>query len=353
MPGPACAARIASWRRAAGMSGRRSTISRHRASAPSRSPSRWRASTCSISVSSLDQALGIVVGRVPLLRRRRGGGEIPERAQRLPRLRRLLGAHQPAVRGAEQAQLAQQGLAAARRPEATRLRCSRASFARSYSSGSGSSMYFAAAAQHAVERGPAAVRRRRRAPRSTAARGGRLRAGREGQQAPARQALGRRAWPARRARWARCPRGRPGASTTARPRQAGRVEDQRHAQRRLVGEQAVRPLAVLAEALAVVGGDDHQRVVGAAASSSGARSGSSAASAAATSPDVGLAGDSARRTARRARRARGDRRDGPSRSSAGRPPRRSHSRAAATVSTPRALGKLAAGRRPAPAKRSS
>ena len=36
-------------------------------------------------------------------------------------------------------------------------------------------------------------------------------------------------------------------------------DDQRHVERRLVGEQAVRALAVLAEALAVIGGDDDQR----------------------------------------------------------------------------------------------
>ena len=38
------------------------------------------------------------------------------------------------------------------------------------------------------------------------------------------------------------------------------VQDQRHAKRRLVGEQAVRHLAVLAERLAVIGGEHHERV---------------------------------------------------------------------------------------------
>ena len=44
-------------------------------------------------------------------------------------------------------------------------------------------------------------------------------------------------------------------------RQRRRAEDQRYRQRGVVGEQAVRGFAVLAERLAVIGGDNHQGVI--------------------------------------------------------------------------------------------
>src|SRR5205823_9183660 len=43
--------------------------------------------------------------------------------------------------------------------------------------------------------------------------------------------------------------------------EAGRPDDPRHAQRHIVGEYAVRPLPVLAEALAMIGGDDDERAI--------------------------------------------------------------------------------------------
>ncbi len=46
----------------------------------------------------------------------------------------------------------------------------------------------------------------------------------------------------------------------ARPAGPSLADDQRHAQRRLVGEDSVRRLAVLAQPFAVIGGDDDQRV---------------------------------------------------------------------------------------------
>ena len=38
-------------------------------------------------------------------------------------------------------------------------------------------------------------------------------------------------------------------------------EDERHGQRCVVGEEPMRPLAVIAERLAVIGGDDNQRAL--------------------------------------------------------------------------------------------
>ena len=53
--------------------------------------------------------------------------------------------------------------------------------------------------------------------------------------------------------------GSPAGVTTRGGNHAGPRDDERHAQRRLVDEQPVRALAVLAQALAVVAGHDHQR----------------------------------------------------------------------------------------------
>ena len=70
----------------------------------------------------------------------------------------------------------------------------------------------------------------------------------------------------------------------ARGQDAGGEQHERDVQRGLVGEDAVGLLAVLAQRLAVVGGQDDQGRPSRRASSSGASRGSSAASAAATSP---------------------------------------------------------------------
>ena len=57
------------------------------------------------------------------------------------------------------------------------------------------------------------------------------------------------------------PHGRIDRSRPSRARPCAELRnDQRHSQRRLVGEDPVRQLAVVAEALAVVGGDDHERL---------------------------------------------------------------------------------------------
>ena len=101
-----------------------------------------------------------------------------------------------------------------------------------------------------------------------------------------------------------------GRADHPRAKRARRVDDQGHAQGGLVGEDAVGVLAVLAQRLAVVGGERRR---GCAPSAPAARSGSSsgprAASAAATSPVVGRR-RSGRRTARAARRGSAARRGG-------------------------------------------
>ena len=101
-------------------------------------------------------------------------------------------------------------------------------------------------------------------PRSTRADPRRCRGAIRSSERRARQRRDRRRRRPPRASSARRRRGAPACRcVTAWRRRRRRPElgdDQRHAQRRLVGEDAVRQLAVLAEALAVIGGDDDERL---------------------------------------------------------------------------------------------
>ena len=113
---------------------------------------------------------------------------------------------------------------------------------------------FSAAVDDADERRPAAIERRGERFEVACIRGSAAR----------RRATGRAAPAARRRRRARgssarCRCGGHSALSTA-ARCDGSSDEQRHLQRRLVGEEAVRLLAVIAEGLAVIAGDDHQRV---------------------------------------------------------------------------------------------
>ena len=147
---------------------------------------------------------------------------------------------------------------AAARPPA-RSCVSPGSCARSNSSAPAPSISFQSPSVQRAQRRPAAVEPAEQAlrverlarQRAPSQRGPQVAAG---QRPPARRR------PSRRRRWAArppCPRG----SLTTRPAATpGPRHDQRDAQRRLVEQQPVRRLAVLAERLAVVGQHRHQRV---------------------------------------------------------------------------------------------
>ena len=91
-------------------------------------------------------------------------------------------------------------------------------------------------------------------PLFTAGRSVRLQADRGAEQVPSLHRIGRRH--TRRAENRRRDIRQAHRLVAHRRGHAGRRDDERHAQRRVVGEHAVRPFAVIAEPLAVIAGDD-------------------------------------------------------------------------------------------------
>ena len=142
-----------------------------------------------------------------------------------------------------------------RDPTSTRLRVSAGSIATSKSSGFGAAMYLNSAGAHRAQRAPSEVEQRRKRLRVELARWRLAPAQRPASSMPS---LSNRATPSCEQH-----RGRkvhePDSAADDGRRDPWTGDDQRHPQRRVVDEQAVADFAVLAERLAVVGGDDDQR----------------------------------------------------------------------------------------------
>ena len=102
----------------------------------------------------------------------------------------------------------------------------------------------------------------------------------------------------------------------ASPQAPGRPDHERHVRGGVVDEVGVRRLAVIAQALAVVGGEDHERALEQPLLAQPRREPPDHLVGVGDLAEVGRASGSARRTARAARRACAGRRDGPRRRSA-------------------------------------